>query len=310
VTSFRAATAEQAAYLRDLLAAGVLIATDAPGLYGRSRAFEDVRLGFEAAVSREAAGDAGVETMRFSPLLPRYQLEVNGYLGSFPHLAGSVFSFDGTEAQAQEQEAIAARHEDWSAFQAMTDLVLAPAACYSVYPEIAKRGRLPLDGAIVDTGSAWVFRNEPSDDPARMRSFHMREFVRIADPADVAVFRNLWLERTLGLFERLGLEVVSEIATDPFFGRAGRMLAANQRDQELKFEVLALVGGPEPTAIASFNYHQDHFTLAYDLALEDGRPAHTGCAAFGIERVTLALFRRHGLDPAVWPAAVRAELWP
>lgn len=308
MTAFRAATAEQAAFLRDLLGAGVLIPSDAPGVYGRSATFETVRLGFEAAVSGAGSTDDGVELMRFSPLLPRYQLEVNGYLGSFPHLAGTVFAFEGSEGQASEQEALAARHDDWSGFQAMTDLVLAPAACYSVYPEIARRGPLPLGGAIVDTGSAWVFRNEPSDDPARMRSFHMREFVRIADPADVAVFRNLWLERTLGLFERLGLRVESEIATDPFFGRAGRMLAANQRDQELKFEVLAQIGGPEPTAIASFNYHQDHFTLAYGLALEDGRPAHTGCAAFGIERVTLALFRAHGLDPETWPAEVRAEL--
>jgi seryl-tRNA synthetase len=192
----------------------------------------------------------------------------------------------------------------------MTDLTLAPAACYAVYPEIAKRGALPLDGATVDTGSPWVFRNEASSDPARMRMFHMRELVRIADPADVAVYRNVWLQRVTDLFGRLGLEVASEIASDPFFGRAGRMLAANQRDQELKFELLAMIGGPEPTAIASFNYHQDHFTLAYGLRLEDGRPAHTGCVAFGVERVTLALLRAHGLDPDAWPEPVRQELWP
>ena len=38
--------------------------------------------------------------------------------------------------------------------------------------------------------------------------------------------------------------------------------------------------------------------------------AEAGEIAFGIERVTLALFRAHGLDPAAWPAEVRAELWP
>ena len=88
------------------------------------------------------------------------------------------------------------------------------------------------------------------------------------------------------------------------------MLAANQRDQELKFELLAMIGGPEPTAIASFNYHQDHFTLAYELRLEDGRPAHTGCVAFGMERVALALMRAHGLAPDRWPDTVRHVLWP
>jgi hypothetical protein len=87
------------------------------------------------------------------------------------------------------------------------------------------------------------------------------------------------------------------------------MLAANQRDQELKFELVAMIGGPEPTAIASFNYHQDHFTLIYDLGFEGGAVAHTGCVAFGIERITLALFRAHGMDVRSWPREVGAELF-
>ena len=40
---------------------------------------------------------------------------------------------------------------------------------------------------------------------------------------------------------------------------SGRMLAANQREQALKFEMLVPIAGPTPTAVASFNYHQDHF---------------------------------------------------
>jgi len=303
------ATAEQAALLRDLLARGLLIETGVPGVYGQGAAFDRVRLAFTDAVARAGAPD-GAEPMRFPPLLPRYQLEKNGYLGSFPHLAGTVFSFSGSEAQALEQEARAARHDDWSEFQSMTELVVLPAACYPVYPEIAKRGPLPRGGAIIDTGSAWVFRHEASDDPGRMQSFHMYEFVRIASPEDVLSFRNTWLERAQSLFGRLGLAAASEIAADPFFGRAGRMLAANQRDQELKFELVAQIGGPEPTAIASFNFHQDHFATTYGLTLEGGGPVQTGCAAFGIERCTLALFRAHGLDVAAWPAGVRAELWP
>lgn len=309
MVAYREATIEQASFRDELLGVGLLVESGAPGVYGQSADFERIRVAFDDAVTRTAAGDP-CEAMRFPPLLARHEMETNGYLASFPHLAGTVFSFAGSDLAAAEQEARASRHEDWSEFQSITDVVLLPAACYPVYPEIAKRGPLPTDGVIVDTGSPWVFRNESSGDPARMRSFHMREFVRIADPADVGAFRDLWLDRTLGLFGRLGLDAASEVASDPFFGRAGRMLAANQRDQELKFELLAQIGGPEPTAIASFNYHQDHFTLAYDLALEDGRPAHTGCVAFGIERITLALLRAHGLDPDSWPNEVRSELWP
>ena len=309
MSTYRPATPEQAAFRDDLLAHGLLIDTGADGVYGYGADFERARDAFTRAVSRAAEPDHA-EPMHFPPLLSRYQIETNGYLASFPHLAGSVFSFDGGDAQALEQEERASRHEDWSTFQSMTDVVLLPAACYPVYPEIAKRGPLPTDGATVDTGSCWVFRNEASGDPARMRIFHMRELVRVGDPDDVAAFRDVWLERTVGLLRRVGLEPASEIASDPFFGRAGRMLAANQRAQELKFELLAPIGGPEPTAIASFNYHQDHFTLIYGIGLEAGRPAHTGCVAFGIERITLAMFRANGLVLDDWPDEVRSELWP
>lgn len=309
MAGYRAASAEQATFLADLLGHGLLVESGVPGVYGQGADFERVREGVTAAMTREAIPDRA-EPMRFPPLLPRYQIETNGYLASFPHLAGSVFSFAGSDEEAAEQEARAARHEDWSGFQSMTDLVVLPAACYPIYPELAKRGPLPTGGATIDTGSSWVFRNEASGDPARMQIFHMLEFVRIGDPDDVAAFRDDWLGRTLRWFERVALKAASELASDPFFGRAGRMLAANQRSQELKFELVAMLGGPEPTAIASFNYHQDHFTLIYGIGMADGGVAHTGCVAFGLERITLALFRAHGLEIAAWPDEVRSELWP
>jgi hypothetical protein len=58
----------------------------------------------------------------------------------------------------------------------------------------------------------------------------------------------------------------------------------------------------------SFNYHQEHFGATWGLTLADGTPAHTGCVAFGMDRLTLALFVRHGLDLDAWPASVRALL--
>ncbi|MGC4093541.1 MAG: hypothetical protein QM756_37715 [Polyangiaceae bacterium] len=89
------------------------------------------------------------------------------------------------------------------------------------------------------------------------------------------------------------------------------MLATNQRDQALKFELLIPVTSTEqPTACLSFNYHKDKFALNWGLKQQDGEAAHTGCVGFGMERIALALLKHHGLDPATWPAAVRAKLWP
>ena len=164
---------------------------------------------------------------------------------------------------------------------------------------------------IVDTGSAWVFRNEPSGDPARMRSFHMREFVRIGDPADVATFRDAWLERTLGLFGRLGLDRGVRDRLGPVLrprrpdaGGEPARAGAEVRARRAWSAARSRRRSPRSTTTRTIS------PQVYEIGLEGGGIAHTGCVAFGIERVTLALFRAHGLDPQAWPPEVRAELWP
>lgn len=307
MAEFRPGTAEQATFLTELLDAGLLIESGVPGVYGRGAQFERVRTAFDAMVTRAGVGEAP-ERMAFPPLLPRRQLEQIGYLKSFPHLAGSVFGFAGDEQQAGEQEERASRHEDWSEFQSMTDLVLTPAACYPVYPAIATRGSLPAGGVTIDAGGSYVFRHEPSGDPARLQMFHQREIVRIGEPETVAAWRDAWRDRSVELLRATGLDARFNVANDPFFGRSGRLLARSQRSQALKFEILVQIAGPEPTAVASFNYHQDHFSSTYGIEMSDGEPAHTACLGFGLERITLALLRTHGLEVDAWPAPVREEL--
>lgn len=298
---------EQASLLAELIERGLLIDSGVPGIYGHGAAFENVRARLDALLSGEAAA-RGAEQLRFPPLLPRRILERSGYLGSFPHLAGTVYAFEGSEQEAVAQARSASRHEDWSASQKMTDLVLAPAACYPVYPAIAARGAVAPGGLLLDAGGSWVFRREPSDDPARRQMFHQHELVRIGSPDSVLEWRDEWAQRGLELLRGLGLAAELDIASDPFFGRRGQMLATSQREQALKLELLIQIAGPEPTAVASFNHHRDHFGTAFGIELADGGVAHTACVGYGHERIVLALFKTHGYDTSQWPAAVLRAL--
>jgi seryl-tRNA synthetase len=158
---------------------------------------------------------------------------------------------------------------------------------------------------------SFVFRHEPSVDPARMQSFRQREYVRLGSAEQALAHRDAWLERAGGMLRALGLDVRAVPANDPFFGRPGRMMAAAQREQGLKYELVVPVASSErPTAVASCNCHLDHFGAAFGIHTADGRPAHSACVGFGLERIALALVRAHGLDPSRWPASVRRVLGP
>lgn len=303
-----ALSAAQAAFRDALIAHGLLIPMGVDGLYGRSGVFEDVIERFNLLVSRHGGND-GAEVMRFPPAINRRDFEDSGYLKSFPQLAGTIHSFMGNDRDHQALIETLLKKEDWTAGQKATQVVMTPAACYPLYPVLAARGKLPADGALVDVYS-YCFRHEPSIDPARMQLFRQREYVRIGTADQVMAFRQLWVDRGTAIMSALGVPLEVDVANDPFFGRAGKMLAANQRDQTLKFELLIPITSREkPTACLSFNYHQDHFGHVWDIRTQDGGTAHTACVGFGVERIALALFKYHGFDVKAWPQAVRDQLW-
>src|SRR5262249_47349909 len=147
----------------------------------------------------------------------------------------------------------------WTDALVAADLVLAPAACYPVYPIAAARGTVPDGGWLFDVASD-CFRREPSKNIDRFQSFRMREYVRVGTPEQIQGFREAWVVRAKGIADTLGLPYTVDVANDPFFGRVGAFMAASQLQQSLKFELLIPVLSQEkPTACMSFNYHREHF---------------------------------------------------
>lgn len=278
----------------------------AEGVYARTGLYEEVVEALGRLITRQR--DPRAEVFRFPPVMSRAQLQKSGYLNSFPNLLGCVSCLHGTEREIRALVDEGGPTGEWSDELKAADLILTPASCYPVYPIAAKRGVVPEGGYLFDVACD-CFRREPSRDIDRLQSFRMREYVCVAEPERIQAFREHWIERAKGLADRLGLPYQVEIASDPFFGRAGQIMASSQKAQQLKFELtIPVLSEEKPTACMSFNYHQDHFGTTWDLRDASGAPSHTGCVAFGMDRLAVALFVTHGVDVAAWPATAREAL--
>lgn len=294
------------AYRKELVAAGHLIPLGVRGLYGRGGDFEHVIERFDTLVS--AAGRPfAPEVMRFPPVFARAHYEQLSHIKNFPDLMGSVHTFTGADKEHRALLERFERREDWTRDLAPAGVMLVPAGCYPLYPTAAGT-TLGAEGRRVDT-EGFIFRHEPSDDPARMQIFRQREFVRLGTPEQALEHRDFWLAKGQEIFASVGLKVEKVVANDPFFGRGGKVQKAMQIEQVLKFELVYPICSTEkPTAIASCNYHLDTFGTTFGIKTGDGQVAHTACVGFGLERIALALFKTHGLAVGKWPAEVRGVL--
>ena len=296
----------RASFRAELIDAGLLVPSSIPGLYGRSGEFEDIIEFIDARVTEAGAVEHGysAKRFRFAPVFPREAFERTDYIASFPNLTGAINTFEGDNKAHAELLAERSDGKDWDHFLQSAGTMLVSAACHPSYSMLT--GTLPAEGTLMDI-YGYCFRHEPAVDPARMQAFRMHEFVRVGTPDEAIAHRERWVPRGLQVLADLGLEAEAVIANDPFFGRAGRMLAANQRNENLKTELVVKLYGDldEGTAVVSCNCHRDHFGHTFGIETADGEPAHSACVGFGMERIALAMLRTHGLDRSAWPAALR-----
>lgn len=294
----------------DLVGAGLLIPLGIDGLYGRGGAFEEVIEGIDHVVrakGREVHGDRAA-VRRFPPLYPREAFEKTDYIASFPNLTGAVSTFTGDNGAHRELLADREAGRPWDGYLHPAGTMLVSAACHPSYATLPNV--IPESGVLLDV-YGYCFRHEPSIDPARMQAFRMHEYVAVGSPEQAVQHRDSWVGHGLDVLGSLGLDAAPVAANDPFFGRAGKMLAASQRDDGLKTELVVRLYGDldEGTAVVSANCHRDHFGETFGLRTEaDAGVAHSACVGFGMERIALALIRTHGLEPQSWSAGLRAVL--
>jgi seryl-tRNA synthetase len=307
MTATNTSTIEQASDPLAPIAEALFYPLGSEGVYARTGMYEDVLERLAAYITRHREAD--VEVFRFPPVVSRSQIEKSGYLKSFPNLLGCVSALHGTESEIRGAADGYEKGRDWTKSLTPSDLVLAPAACYPIYPMVAARGESVPRGGMQFDVAADCFRHEPSKSLDRLQTFRMREYVLLGTAAEITAFRERWMKRAGEMANELALPNETVAASDPFFGRVGQVMAVSQLHQSLKFELtIPYHADAKPTACMSFNYHRDHFGDVWGIKDETGEPIHTGCVAFGMDRLTVALFCVHGLDLARWPGSARQAL--
>jgi seryl-tRNA synthetase len=277
------------AELEKLVAGDWLMPTGVAGLLSCTPKFELVLTRLQAALTATDPSGLPGPTW-YPPVVARTVIDRAEYSQGFPHLLGTVHAL-GPETASGDVVDDRARLP--------TDVVLAPAVCYSIYAALADQ--VVSEQRVFDA-AGYCYRHEATSEVGRFRSFRMREFVTVADAPAAWQFRDDWMARCEALFTRLGLACSVVPASDPFFGPGSRFMRSSQVQQSLKFEFVTPVYDADPgTAIASANCHKDHLGERFAIDFAGQGPANSACMAFGLERTMLALIHAHGGDLADWP---------
>ena len=246
------------------------------------------------------AHDERADEWRVPPGIPLSTLARADYFRSFPQwlTAASHLSADEgdlTRIACSDDPASEARRS-----LAPADAALLPAVCYHCYARLADS---TLDEAAVVTAQQLCWRHE-GDRLAPLErgwAFSMREVVCIGSADDVRDFLARGRRRAVRLAVRLGLAAGIVEAEDPFFAPTSRGKGLLQRVKGLKRELVLPIGGGRTIAAASINDHEEFFGEAFDIRLDRGGWASSGCVAFGIDRWLLATLAAYGPHPGGWP---------
>lgn len=244
------------------------------------------------------ADGCGADRMVFAPLVPVADLATLDYFRNFPHLVQLASSLD--MGGLPEDPGAVVRDGQVPATQlAPSRNALPSAACYSAYLHL--RGSR-LEAARYLTTVATCFRRETHyAGLRRLTAFRMREIVCVGTREAVQAHLSAFKPRIAELGTGLGLRLEVRPATDPFFEPQSSR-AVMQQLFPVKEEFLH----DGSLAIASVNFHRTFFGERCRIALSDGRPAFTGCVAFGLERWLAALLDTYGHDTDAMTRALTA----
>lgn len=221
------------------------------------------------------------------------------------HLRQDLDVLNGFAKDCREKGWTAEAHDNR---MARSDLAVSPSCCYHCY-EGMEGWQVEAPGRCI-TATLACHRYEGTNHKtmSRLRAFTMREVVFIGHPRFVIDSRAKGEELIFQWAKDWDLACTFETANDMFFTQDFSIKASFQRLQQAKRELrLQLPSEQQSLSVFSSNFHAVSFGKAFNINL-GGRPATTGCLAWGYERWVYAIFSQFGFEATKWPAGLREDL--
>ena len=265
----------------------------------------------DGKVEREFARAFGAELEIYPNTIDSRTLDRCAHFTSFPehmdfvaHLKQDLEVLNGFSSDCRERGWSPGLHDGR---MAASQLAISPSCCYHCYEGMEGWTVEPPGRSVTATLACHRYEGANHRSLSRLRAFTMREVVFIGQPRFVIEARAKGEELIIQWAKDWELWCSFETANDMFFTQDYSVKASFQRLHQAKKELrLQVPSEGQSLSVFSSNFHAVTFGKAFSISV-NGRPATTGCLAWGYERWVYAIFSQFGFDPAAWPTKLREE---
>jgi hypothetical protein len=266
---------------------------------------------FDTSV-KEIGNEFGAQEYRYPTIIPIRAMQRIQYLRGRPECLNFVShlreDIDVIDAFSRDAPGMTDRAEVNG--RAETDCLNSVAVCLHAFHQLQDHDLGDRAIRIGAVGKCMRYEAGNMRSLRRLRDFTMREVIAMGTESEILMFRKRAFARMTERLAEWGLASVVATAGDVFFTQAFAEQSVFQKVFDLKYELRARLAPPDDSlAIGSLNDHRDFLGKGFGI-MAGGRPAHSSCLAYGLERCVYAFLAQHGMKQSNWPDAVARRLRP
>jgi len=257
------------------------------------------------------------EDRHFPAMLPASVLAKSGYFDSHPNNVSFATHLKNDFDVIEEFRQKYGNESDMDNLSmdsvATPHVCLNPAACLPCYFTLKNTN---MESNLVMSWLGRVFRHESKNVEGleRLWEYNVRELVFVGDTDFVHEKKQESIETICDILGELELDYRIVSSTDPFFATVSAIRKLFQKSMQAKYEIKLKVSATDSSntsevAAGSINIHDAFFGERFNIKSVSNEFANSACIGLGIERIMLACFAQHGVEPDRWPSKLADKVF-